>query len=105
MGVTNLKTDGANKIEARELKNFIDNSDQAQRQQAGPIQRSLEKRIAKGTYDFDLSVKGYRHLADTGDKLYQREELRRTPRGFFFSIPTRNLTARFLAEDFRTENF
>lgn len=85
--------------DARELKVWIENDANLYRQMWVPIQNNLRKKIAKGTFRKDLSVKAFRHLADAGTKNYQREN-RLQKAGFFFSVSVRNEVARVLAEDF-----
>ncbi|KKN55143.1 hypothetical protein LCGC14_0585150 [marine sediment metagenome] len=90
--------------DARELKVWIENDGNLHRQMTVPIFNNLRRKIAKGTFRKDLSVKAFRHLADRGTKNYQLENLsppRRT--GFFFSVSVRNEVARALADDFAAE--
>lgn len=87
--------------DARELYLFILNDKDVQRQSHNPIRVNQRKKIAKGIFRKDLSVKLFRSLADFGTKAYQRQELRPSQRtGFFFSVSVRNEVAKKLADDF-----
>lgn len=93
-------------VAARELKLFIDNDAQLNRQQAEPIRRNLERRRQKGEYDRNKAVILYEYLANNGAKKYEQEFGVADPRGgigIIFSPATRHKTAEELRDSFEAE--
>ena len=91
---------------ARELKIFIDNDGQLYKQQTRSIEKNLCRRRAKKTYDHKKSVKLWKYLADSGAKKYAKTSGSNNSKWFeMFDVPTREATAKRLADDFRSEAF
>ena len=63
----------ANADNVRELVLYIDNDGDLYRQMTTPIMRNLARKMLKGTYDHDLAVKGWGHLANAGAQKYTKE--------------------------------
>jgi len=61
------------KIEARELKLYIDNDSALYRQRFMPIIRNLSKHMAKGKYKDSLAVKAFMYLSAAGAKKYIKD--------------------------------
>jgi len=61
------------KIEARELKLYIDNDSALYRQRFLPIIRNLSKHMAKDRYKDSLAVKAFMYLAAAGAKKYVKD--------------------------------
>lgn len=88
---------------ARELRLYIDNNSRLYHGQFLPIVRNLMRRRAKGTYKHGLAAVAFRHLADAGAREYHREFGGPGKWSDTFSVATRNVVARELANSFRTE--
>lgn len=61
------------KIEARELKLYIDNDSALYRQRFMPIMRNLSNHMAKNRYKDSLAVKAFMYLAAAGAKKYIKD--------------------------------
>ena len=61
------------KIEARELKLYIENDSALYRQRYLPIIRNLSKHMAKDRYKDSLAVKAFMYLAEAGAKKYIKD--------------------------------
>lgn len=69
--------------------------------QGHSIKLNLIRKWRKGTYDFELSVKLFGYLAESGAKAYVAEMGHGTPVGARFNVPTRLAAAREMATSFR----
>jgi len=58
------------KIEARELKLYIENDSALYRQRFMPIIRNLSKHMAKDRYKDSLAIKAFMYLVEAGAKKY-----------------------------------
>ena len=87
---------------ARELELFIENDADLYRQQIIPILKNLWRKMVKGTYDFEKSVKLVKYLADNGARKYATEFGEGREWSTMFSVPTRLEVARSLAQTYRT---
>lgn len=88
---------------ARELELYIDNDADLYRQQQQPILKNLWRKMVKGTYDFEKSVKLVKYLADNGAKKYAREFGGTSDWSAMFNVPTRLAVARSLAQRYREQ--
>jgi len=61
------------KIEARELKLYIENDSALYRQRFLPIMRNLSNHMAKDRYKDSLAVKAFMHLVEAGAKKYIKD--------------------------------
>ena len=61
------------KIEARELKLYIENDSALYRQRYMPIIRNLSKHMAKDRYKDSLAVKAFMYLSAAGAKKYIKD--------------------------------
>jgi hypothetical protein len=59
--------------EVRELHLFCDNDGDLYRQQRQPIEKNLQKKMAKGVFDKTKAVKLWGHLADSCAKKYAKQ--------------------------------
>lgn len=88
---------------ARELRLFIENDSRLYHSMFLPIVRNLVRKRAKGTYKHGLAAVAFRHLADEGARRYHEEFGGPGKWSDTFSVATRNVVARELANAFRTE--
>ncbi len=90
--------------DVRELVLFIDNDGDLYRQMTTPIMKNLAKKMLKGTYNHELAVKGWGHLANAGAKKYTQEFGTPGPNGSYgnFDVATRKAAAAELAEAFES---
>jgi hypothetical protein len=91
----------ADESAAKELLLWIENSGELYRRQFVPIVKNLIRKIKKGTFDYDKSVKLWGYLADNGAKEYNKEagEGKYTIPSYF-NKATRMLVAEKLAKKF-----
>ena len=104
---------GANEMDAQNLVLLIDNDSYLNLRRKTEFQKNLLRKLKSGKYDFEKSIRLFRFLADEADKA-ERGTYRRFPdgsmyidtsrvSGFTYDVPTRNLAARMLAEEFRDQ--
>jgi len=84
---------------ATELFNYIKNSRELYDRQYIPIIKNLLRKIKKGTYDAEKSVKLWKYIVDNGAKLYAKEFAAAADWNRIFNIGTRNAVARSLSID------
>jgi hypothetical protein len=87
--------------ESRELAVYIENNGNLYRQQTTPIIKNLKRKIAKGVYDATKALILWKHLADSGAKLYVKEFGGKWDE--IFSVADRKLAAKELAEYYTEE--
>lgn len=93
---------------ARELELYIENTYElvaADNSIGKNIERNLEKKVRKGTFDLDKSVRLWGYLMEAGAKRYAKEfgdGERAWSR--MFNAPTREYVARRFAEEFQREH-
>lgn len=86
--------------EARDLLLFCENDGDLYRQQVQPIQKNLEKKMAKGVYNHEKAKKLWGHLADNCAKKYVKEFGGGSWHKLFSTADRRHVAAAF-ADDFR----
>lgn len=86
-----------------ELYNYIDNTGELNTRRYA-IEDNLMRKIKKGTFDFEKSIKAWMHLVDYGAKWYEKElgsgQFKTPP---YFPKKIRLKVARMFAEYFITE--
>jgi hypothetical protein len=91
---------------ATELVQFIENTSELSIDgpmgQGKSILLNLMRKWRKGNYDFELSVKLFEYLAETGAKAYANEYHEQRGWSSLFNVPTRKAAAREMAESFRS---
>ena len=91
--------------EIRELQLFCENDGDLYRQQMQPIQKNLERKLAKGNYDHEKSKKLWMYLADNCAKKYVKEfGSEGQPWHKMFSTSDRRAVAAAFADDFKQEH-
>lgn len=91
--------------EIRELQLFCENDGDLYRQQVQPIQKNLQRKLAKGTYDHEKSKKLWMYLADNCAKKYGKEfGSEGQPWHKMFSTSDRRAVAAAFADDFKQEH-
>jgi hypothetical protein len=101
------KSRGANlggATEIRELQLFCENDGALYRQQVQPIEANLTRKLAKGVYDHEKSVKLWTYLADNCAKKYAKEFGDGTPWHKMFSTSDRRAVARAFADSWKREH-
>lgn len=93
----------ADNVSARELKLYIENDGQLNRQQEVPIQKNLVNKLASGAFDKDKAAKLYGFLVESGAKKYNQEFGDGVASLKLFDKATRMVVARSLANDFLVE--
>jgi hypothetical protein len=94
----------ANEEAARELILYIENDADLYRQQFIPIVYNLQRKIKKGTFDLEKSIKMWDRLADLGAKKYIKEHGSPGDKwNMVFSKGTRDSVAKELSENFIAE--
>lgn len=58
------------------------------------IEENMRRKMKRGTYDFEKSIKGFRYVADAAARYYKREH------GEQADVPTRNYAAQLMATEF-----
>ena len=104
--VENAPRGTADAAAADELKLMID-SDQrfaigSPRGMGKAIRENLQRKIKRGTYDSEKAVKAWRNLSDAAAKQIAKEQGQR-PWHAHYSVPTRDMVARELSEEFESE--
>lgn len=89
--------------EVRELQLFCENDGDLYRQQVQPIEANLRKKMAKGVYDHEKSVKLWGYLAENCAKKYAKEFGSGQPWHKMFSTADRREVAKGFADHFRRE--
>jgi hypothetical protein len=88
-------------IGARELLLFIENDGDLYRSKFIPIVHNLQKKIKKGTFDLEKSIKMFMYLVDLGAKHYVAGSQDKW--NLVFNKATRMAVAKQMAEDFVAE--
>ena len=57
----------------RELVLFIENDGNLYRQMIQPTIKNLQRKVQRGVFDSELSVRAWQHIADEGVRRYDRE--------------------------------
>jgi murein DD-endopeptidase MepM/ murein hydrolase activator NlpD len=86
--------------EARELKLYIDNEYELDRQRQS-IERNMTRKLAQDKYDSELAVKGFMWLVESGAKKYARDFGGTWHQ--LFPKPVRIEVAKLLRDDFEAE--
>lgn len=82
---------------AKELALFAENDGDLYRQRITPCITNLAKKMVKGVFDKEKSVKLWQYVADDAAKRYQKEF------GDTFNAGTRRMTAAMLADSYMEE--
>ena len=61
-------------VEANELRAYGDNNYDLYRSRGVPMQKNLDRKINKGVFDFDKSVKLWRYWTDDANKRYKADQ-------------------------------
>ena len=88
---------------AIELMNYADNTYTLYANSFVPCVKNLERKSAKGVYDFEKSIKLMEYHANTAAKAYVSEEKISTPWHKVFSVNVRKEAAKMWAEYIRAE--
>lgn len=93
---------------ARELELYIENDYELVGAERGPgksIEAMLRRKISRGNFDADKSVRAWEYLIEAGAKKYAKE-FGSSERDWskMFDVPTRTFVARRFAEHFASEN-
>lgn len=94
---------GADSIAAHELALYAINDSGLYRQQIQPIILNLRRKIKRGVYDPILALKLWRYAADNAAKRYNKEYSGRTAGYGIFSVATRELAAKEIADHYSSE--
>jgi hypothetical protein len=86
--------------EARELQLYIENDLRLYHSQEVPIIKNLLRKMKRGVYDHEKSVKLWGYLIEIGAKKYAREFDRPENWHKIFDVGTRRAVARVFADDF-----
>jgi hypothetical protein len=92
---------------ARELELYIENDYSLVGEERGPgksIEAMLKKKIERGNFDADKSVRAWEYLIEAGAKKYAKEFAAERDWPKLFDVPTRTFVAKRFAEHFATEN-
>ena len=102
---TNARGGAYDEQAATELKLYIDNTSELMgpRSQGESIRQNLLRKLKKGTFDLEKSVKLWAYLAEAGAKMYAKEFAEERDWHNIFSVATRNAVAREMAEEFHAQ--
>jgi hypothetical protein len=95
----------ADPVAARELELHIVNTGRLfdERSQAESIRQTLLRKMKRGTFDEERSVKAWEYLVEAGAKDYAKEHAEQRDWHRIFSVATRHAVAESLAKSFATE--
>jgi hypothetical protein len=88
---------------ADDLRIFIDNDGELDRQMASMIRKNLMAKRARGEYDHARAIQAFMYLTEAGAKKYARDAGGPGSWHAMFSVPTRKEAARQLVESFEEE--
>lgn len=89
------------KESVNELTLYIDNDRNIYDRAVSPTEKSLLKKVKKGTYDSEKALKAFQHVADYGSKMYSKENKENK---HLFTVAERKEVAKNLLSYFETEN-
>jgi len=78
-----IELNNGEQVEANELRAYGDNNYDLYRSRGVPMQKNLDRKINKGVFDFDKSVKLWRYWTDDANKRYKADS------GYSFSTKVR----------------
>jgi len=91
---------GFSELDAQDLFLYICNTAELYHKLTQPIIANLKRKVAKGVYDKSLALKSWKHLADEGARLYDKEFGSGGSSVTLFSPETRMEVARRLQDNY-----